>query len=350
MINLTDARIASPAVHQVSCDPGREWSRQTAPAIDAAPDEDTDPRPEATWSADAVRTGLCGAVSPRVVKCPEGGYRLFYSQILPRAGFPAGANDYDNATTRILSAVSDDGLSWIPEPGVRLGAEQGGAGEFRVVSSEVVPMADDSDRLRMYFECCRGPQSTRNAIHSAVSDDGGLNWNVEPGERLAIDEANISSPRIVFLDDGRCRLYVNRREHGILSAVSDDGGTTFELEAGVRIAQTPPHAAYTAFASEILKVGPSRFRMYFAAYSRPEHAAVMTAVSEDGLEWEVDPDPVLSPSGEGVDAVKCSEMCVVELPDSTPECGHFTMLYEACDGTAVDRRGVWRLACAVSRP
>ena len=81
------------------------------------------------------------------------------------------------------------------------------------------------------------------------------------------------------------------------------GNRLFELEAGVRVAQTPPHAAYTAFASEILKVGPSRFRMYFAAYSRLEHAAVMTAVSEDGLEWEVDPDPVISPSGEGVDAV-----------------------------------------------
>jgi hypothetical protein len=350
MINLIEGQAASPRVHDVSCDPGCLWSDQVTVALDAAPDEDTAPRPEATWSADVVRTGLCGTVSPRVVKFPDGMYRVFYSQILPREGFPAGANDYDNATTRILSAVSNDGIHWTPEAGVRLGAEQGGAGDFRVVSSEVVPMADETGRLRMYFECCPGSQSTRNAIRSAVSSDGGVNWDVEPGERLAVDETNISSPRVVFLDDGRCRMYVHQRGVGIVSAVSGDGGTTFQLEPGVRVAQTPPHATHTAFASEILRVGPSRFRMYFAGYSRPQHAAVLTAVSEDGLEWAVDPSPVVSPSGSGVGAAKCSEMCVVELPGSTPDAGRFAMLFEACDGTAVDQRGVWRVACVLSRP
>jgi len=350
MINLSEVAVGSVRVHDVACDPGCEWTRRGVAAIDAAPDADSSPRPEATWAADAVRTGVCGAVSPRVVRLPEGGYRMFYSQILPREGFPAGANDYDNATTRILSAVSDDGLNWTPEPGVRLSSEQGGAGEFRVVSSEVVPMSDETGRLRMYFECCQGSQATRNAIRSAVSDDAGLSWEVEPGERFCVEESNICSPRIVFLEDGRCRLYVNRRGVGIISAVSGDGGTTFELEAGVRVAQGPPHATHTAFASEILRLGDSGYRMYFAAYSRPDHAAIMTAVSEDGLSWEVASDPVLSPQGEGVDAAKCSEMCVVELPDSTPAAGHFAMLYEACDGTAVDRRGVWRVACAESRP
>ena len=223
-------------------------------AIDAAPDEDTSPAPEATWAADAVRTGLCGAVSPRVVRLSGGGYRVFYSQILPRTGFPAGANDYDNSTTRILSAVSADGLNWTPEPGVRLSAEQGGAGEFRVVSSEVVPMAGDTGRLRMFFECCPGPQSVRSAIRSAVSDDDGVNWDVEPGERLAIEESNISSPRIVFLDDGRWRMYLHQRGVGIVSAVSGDSGTTFELETGVRIAETPPHATHTAFALSLIHI------------------------------------------------------------------------------------------------
>ena len=90
--------------------------------------------------------------------------------------------------------------------------------------------------------------------------------------------------------------------------------------------------------------------MYFAAYSRPQVAAVMTAVSEDGLDWVIDPDPVLSPTGDGVDAAKCSEMCVLELPGSTAEAGRFAMLYEACDGTAADQRGVWRVACAVTQP
>ena len=80
---------------------------------------------------------------------------MYYTQILPRMGYPAGANDYDHATTRILGAVSTDGVNWTPEPGVRLTPEQGGAGAFRVVSPEVVPMPDGSGRLRMYFESCR---------------------------------------------------------------------------------------------------------------------------------------------------------------------------------------------------
>lgn len=350
MINLSEVQVASPRVHDVSCDPGCRWSSHVGVALDAAPDSDAAPGPEATWATDAVRTGLCGTVSPRVVKFPDGLYRVFYSQILPREGFPAGANDYDNATTRILSAVSTDGVTWTPEPGVRMGAQQGGAGDFRVVSSEVVPMAGETERLRMYFECCRGSQSTPNAIRSAVSSDRGLSWEVESGERLAVGETNISSPRIVFLDDGRWRLYVHQRGVGIVSAVSSDSGTTFQLEPGVRIAQSPPHATHTAFASEILRLGPSQFRMYFAAYSTPRHAAVLTAVSEDGLDWVVDPSPVVTPSGSGVGAAKCSEMCVVELPESTPEAGRFAMLFEACDGTATDQRGVWRVACVLSQP
>ena len=67
------------------------------------------------------------------------------------------------------------------EPGVRLTPEQGNAGEFRVVSSEVVPMTDGSGRLRMYFESCPGTQSTENSIRSALSEDGGLTWKLAAG-------------------------------------------------------------------------------------------------------------------------------------------------------------------------
>jgi len=132
MIDLTQSATASPLVHAVTCDPGTSWASESI-AIDAPPDGDIDPAPDARWPADAVRTGLCGAVSPRIVALPAGGYRMYYTQILPRIGFPKGANDYDNATSRILSATSADGVKWNPEPGVRLSPQQGGAGDFRVV-------------------------------------------------------------------------------------------------------------------------------------------------------------------------------------------------------------------------
>ena len=197
MIDLSKCSAASPLAHMVDTDPGTLWIKDAEVAIDAPPDSDTNPRPEATWSRDARRTGICGVVGPRAIALPGGGYRMYYSQMLPRPGFSAGANDYDNASTRILSAYSADGMAWVPEPGVRLSPQEGGAGEFRVVSSEVVPVGDGR-QLRMYFECCAGSQAVTNSIRSAVSSDG-LKWTMDPGSRVESEGHNYSAPRIVFL-------------------------------------------------------------------------------------------------------------------------------------------------------
>ncbi len=343
MIDLTQSVTASPLVHTVARDPGTSWASQSI-AIDAPPDSDLDPSPDARWSADAVRSGLCGAVSPRVVALPGGGYRMYYTQILPRGGFPMGANDYDNATSRILSATSADGEIWIPESGVRLSPQQGGAGDFRVVSSEVVPLAD-TGRLRMYYECCDGPQSQQNSIRSAASDDG-LGWTVESGARFELSQCNVSSPRILFLDDGRCRLYCSERGRGIISAVSDDEGLTFKLEPGIRVAADQPFDRYTAFAPEIMRLHGGGYRMYYAGYGEPTRADILTAVSDDGLHWQKASQPVLTPGSAAWHAVKRSEMCVIWNPQVRDAGEGFRMLYEACDGTAEDQRGIWRIASA----
>ena len=342
MIDLTQSASVSPLVHAAPKDPGVNWTSESI-AIDAPPDSDSDPAPNARWPIEATRSGLCGAVSPRVVALPDGGYRMYYTQMLPRAGFPAGANDYDNASSRILSAISSDGVTWEAEPGVRLSPRQGGAGDFRVVSSEVVRALEGPVRLRMYYECCNGTQSQQNSIRSAVSDDG-LDWAVEPGERLKRDGYNLSSPRIVFLDDGRCRLYCHERGRGILSALSKDG-LVFELEPGTRVALGARHDNLTAFAPEILRLPDGAYRMYYAGYRDPRRADILTAISGDGLSWEKAPEPVHSPGSRAWDAVKCSEMCVVWNTES--QAAGFRMFYEACDGTSQDNRGVWRIACAV---
>ena len=347
MIDLSQSRSASPLVHSVVTDPGKFWGKDTNVAIEAPPDAAVDPQPEAQWSPEAQRTGICGAVGPRVIALPSGGYRMYYSQILPRPGFPAGANDYDNATTRILSAFSADGDVWTPEPGVRLSPQAGGAGEFRVVSSEVVPVGDGS-RLRMYFECCPGSQSVTNSIRSAISIDGGLEWELEPGARMESVRHNFSAPRIVFLSDGRCRLYCYDRGRGIISAVSDDGGLVFRPEPGVRIAQDGAHDSHAAFASEILCVANAGYVMYYAGYSQSNRAYILRAVSEDGLTWRKDSEPVISPGPSGWDTAKCSEMCVIRLPQRDGRTPRYRMLYEACDGTAINERGVWRIASATN--
>ena len=65
--------------HTVATDPGIAWTKDEAVAIDAPPDHDTNPAPEARWPPDAARTGLCGAVSPNVVPLPGGRYRMYYT-------------------------------------------------------------------------------------------------------------------------------------------------------------------------------------------------------------------------------------------------------------------------------
>ena len=342
MIDLTRAISASPAIHTVPTDPGRSWAADVTVIIDAPPDNETDPAPESTWATDDLRTGICGAVTPRVVALPNGQYRMYYTQILPRPGFPAGANDYGNASTRILSALSSDGMTWTAEPGVRLSAKQGGAGEFRVVSPDVVPVSGEPGRLRMYYECCPGTQSIENSIRSAVSDDG-LNWSVEPGVRLQTPDCHYSACRIVFLDDGHSRMYVAQRGHGIVSAISKDDGVSFKIEDGIRIPTGDTYDRITAFAPEILRIDNGGYRMYYAGYSASNRAFILTATSDDGFNWMKDSEPVISPGDSQFDQAKCSEMGLMALPSTDGERPRYRLFYEACDGTAEDERGVWRI-------
>jgi predicted GH43/DUF377 family glycosyl hydrolase len=326
--------------HVVSVDPGLCFSKDPRPAIDAPPDTQTDPAPEAEWDVGAARTGICGVVTPNIVPLADGTLRMYYTQILPRALFLAGANDYSNARTRILSAVSVDGATWTPEPGIRLTPQAGGAGDFRVVSPEVVPRPDGG--WRMYFECCPGPQSLASTVRSAISVDG-LDWVLEPGERLA-GPAGFNSPRLVYLADGRCRLYCGAQGQGIASAISEDGGKTFALEEGLRIRPGKGYDAMTAFAPEVLPIRGGAYRMYYAGYSASNRAYVLSASSADGLHWRKDDKPVIAPGG-CWDGAKCSEMCVVELPGKAQG---YRMFYEACDGTAINERGVWRILSATA--
>ncbi len=70
--------------------------------------------------------------------------------------------------------------------------------------------------------------------------------------------------------------------------------------------------------------------------------------SEDGLIWNKDETPVVALAAVAGTAAKCSEMCVIRLPQHTGNSPVYRMLYEACDGTATNERGVWRIASATS--
>ncbi len=338
-------RMNQSPTHRVEHDPGLEWRKDAGPAIDAPPDTDPDPDPGAVWDPGAPRTGICGTVTPNVVERPAGAYRMYYTQILPRPGHPGGANDYTHATTRILSATSPDAVTWTPEPGVRLSPQAGGAGDSRVVCPDVVALPEGG--YRMYYECCPGTKEQGATIRSAVSTDG-LEWTTEPRHRLK--GGDFGSPRALHLHDRSWRLYAAERGVGIVSALSEDGGLTFRREPGVRVRTGElAYETLTAFAPEVLRLASGGYRMYYAGYQIPGRAYVLTATSQDGLEWTKHPEPVLSPGGL-LDFAKCSEMCVTRVPAAPGQPARYRLFYEACDGTAVDARGVWRILSATSAP
>ncbi len=81
--------------------------------------------------------------APGIVRCPEGGFRLFYTAV--GTGKPFGA-----CQGYILSAVSDDGLQFQPELGIRVGPRQDLPHmSLRILAPSVVTCHGG---WRMYFE------------------------------------------------------------------------------------------------------------------------------------------------------------------------------------------------------
>ena len=112
------------AVHYQDVDPGTQWIKDAAVAINS------------DGPLDADRT-----LTPNVVKM-DGGYRMYYHGLGP---------ERPNAASKgyILSAFSTDAEHWEKEPGVRMDAGGEGA-EHYIWSPDVIPLADG--RYRMYYE------------------------------------------------------------------------------------------------------------------------------------------------------------------------------------------------------
>ena len=131
--------------------------------------KEADPRVEGSRPLDSAKVQ-----APCIVRSPSGGFRLFYTAVGPAKPYPA-CQGY------ILSAVSDDGLIFRKEPGIRLAPQPSLRHiSLRVLAPTVTRCGDG--RWRMYFEA-RGPANSPTVICSAASSDM-LRWELEDGIRL----------------------------------------------------------------------------------------------------------------------------------------------------------------------
>jgi hypothetical protein len=316
--------------------------------------------------------------APCIVRKPGGGYRLFYTGIGP--GKP-----FDACQGYILSATSEDGLSFAPEPSIRvvpLPAQPHLA--LRVLAPSIVELPDGG--WRMYFEA-RGTADRPTTICSAVSRDQ-LAWHIEDGIRFT-RPGGVGAPRFRQSPDGSGRLYCfeSRYRGGapgqgdrigtpVISAITRDG-LNFTAETGLRLADRT-HVLDSAgiTAAEIAPGGPSR--LYYSGWQdlpegqpRPSHPSlnadavatgqsasfaaasiaadmsgyrsrIFVAHSADGMTWTRDGIVIEGDGycGADIDAVHAEDMSLIALPD-----GRLRMYYAACDAL-----GVWRIASAVNAP
>jgi hypothetical protein len=303
---------------------------------------------------------------------------MFYTGVGHAKPFPA-CQGY------ILSAVSDDGLDFRPEPGIRLAPQPDVAYRSRRVIAPSVTACPGG--WRMYVET-RGPAERPSVICSAFSPDM-LSWQFEEGIRIET-RTDLGAPRYVSLGPDRGRIYCFESDFGpegktggplqgmsVISAVTADG-IHFEIEPGFRLpdARNEQESAGITAAEVIAPAdGRTKWIMVYSAWQNPpagtvvpvhpaedttsgdlsseEFAAASIAVdmcgfrariylatSPDGLDWQRQ-GCILEGGGydaEGLDAVHAEDMSLLDLGD-----GRHRMYYAACDGT-----GAWRVASAVS--
>ena len=127
-----------------------------------------------------------------------------------------------NATNVIISAVSEDGLHFEQEDGVRI-AQETEREKSAVYAPEVIRLGDGS--YRMYYPpWC---DEFKGGIFTATSTDG-LAWTKEPDVLVELggrwDDNMVSEPCVIELPDGRFRMFYEAKDAEgntrILSATS----------------------------------------------------------------------------------------------------------------------------------
>src|SRR3989344_5514311 len=165
---------------------------------------------------------ITGGSVPFVYRLEDGRVRLYYCE-----------------NSGILSAISNDGLTFAKEQGVRI--FPGTGFELQVCDPTMVDLL--GGKMRMYYKGADsqigGPGQSIHKIYSAISSDG-LTFQKE-GLRIdsetSGDNGWASVPDAIVLSDGRVRLYyvtATNMEHGIGSSISSDG-LNFVKESGMRV-------------------------------------------------------------------------------------------------------------------
>ncbi|MEW6070630.1 MAG: PKD domain-containing protein, partial [Candidatus Thermoplasmatota archaeon] len=240
---------------------------------------------------------------PYIITLDDGRYRLYYNN-------PQG----------IFSAISNDGLNFVKEFGIRLtSTDIPNDPEWHVHGATVIRL--DNGSYRMYYVGATGGGGPGEAIHrifSAISTDG-LNFTRE-GIRIesngTIDRGWASVPEIVRTFDGKYRLYYCSGGGGG-SAISDDG-LNFVREYGPGVEK--PTGVFGCDPA-VYKIPNGTYRIFCTSPSGPMppwylEKGIYSCWSADGLDFTLEPGVRISPGGM-YDAENVLDPTVIRLSNGT---------------------------------
>ena len=227
--------------------------------------------------------------SPEVIPLPDGGYRMYVEGRTEQAG--------SGAKSAIISALSADGLVWQREPGVRLGCANTSYGAPRCLYLEDGPRyrlyasASPHSDIEPYV----GAYNDHHII-SAISDDG-LDFEMESGIRIAqesvVESFSVYAPEVLRLGTGGYRMYyagwvsapevvAGSKFHGrIFSAFSQDG-LAWTKDPGICLDNGGRWDAAKASEPCIIDLADGRFRLFYEACDYQGRWRIASATSDRG--------------------------------------------------------------------
>ncbi|MFA5867844.1 MAG: hypothetical protein WC891_07800 [Actinomycetota bacterium] len=227
--------------------------------------ETTFPEPEEVWAKEESARIDVG-ISPDVVRLPDASWRMYYA-----------------VEEGIVSAISQDGLKWSKEEGVRINPNKKSKDQRLVDNPAIIKLKEGG--YRMLYE---GSDATQKnfAIFSAVSTDGST-WKKEKGVRLQdtnrFDQKIAATPDVVKPRGSSWYMYYSDGDT-IKLAVSDDEGESWRK----RTLSGLPNACLDP---SVIVMSDGVFRMYFVKSESEEKltgAVIISARSTNGYDWEVE--------------------------------------------------------------
>jgi hypothetical protein len=167
--------------------------------------------------------GLSSINDGSVIYLPDGRFRYMVQETSP-------TNTMTKPRLRIASFISTDGLLWTKESGVRY---QPGIADDSVSGVPYCLQVQDSVWRLYYAGDLFGntaktmtPAPGFNGVRTAISRDWGVTWTAEITKNIS-READID-PHVVYLSNGKFRMYVRSARSSGIIAMDGDSPTSFD--------------------------------------------------------------------------------------------------------------------------